>query len=152
MARPWIETMKPGAPARVHLLAAALMWSAVGVALLAFGALWAHQVRTGLTPWLLLAAAVGGVVKARLVLDRGGRRIAERIRTRGDGRCIGGFLSARTWALVAVMMAAGRLLRTGVVARHIVGLLYVLVGTGLLVASRVLWRAWAVARRSASGG
>lgn len=149
MTKPWIEIFKPSAPAWVHLLLAALMWSTVGVVLVAVGALWAHQVRTALTPWLLAAAAAGGVLKARLVLDRAGRRIAERIRARGDGRCVGGFLSGRTWALVAVMAAAGRLLRSGVMARHVVGLLYVLVGSALLVASRVVWHDLAAVRSAA---
>jgi hypothetical protein len=152
MTSPWIDTIKPAAPARIHLLLAAVLWSAVGAALMAVGARWELEVRTPVTPWLIAAAVAGGWLKARWVLARTGRRIAGRIAARGDGRCIGGFLSLPSWALVLVMVVAGRLLRGGLLARHLVGLLYVLVGTGLLVASRVLWRAWTGSRPHLSAG
>ena len=60
-----------------------------------------------------------------------------RIERRGDGRCIGGFLSLRTWALVALMMVAGRTLRHSFVPAVIIGLAYAAVGTALLVAAAV---------------
>ena len=91
-------------------------------------------------------AAVLGVLKARLILDRAGHRIVDRIEARGDGRCLGGFLSLRSWALVAVMIVGGRLLRSAGIDLHVVGFLYVVVGTGLLLASRIPWRAWATTR------
>jgi len=140
--RPWTERFKPSAPARRHLLLAALMWSVVGTVLAVVGIAWTVRSPAPLSPWLLPAAVVLGWLKARLILDGAGRRIVDRIETRGDGRCLGGFLSLRTWALVAVMIVGGRLLRAGGIDLHVVGLLYVVVGTGLLVASRIPWRAW----------
>ena len=97
-------------------------------------------------PLVAVGAIAIGAVKSRLVLDRAARKIIERIRVRGDGRCLGGFLSLRTWALVVVMMVAGRLLR-GTVARSIVGPLYLAVGTALVLSSRLSWRAWRRERR-----
>ncbi len=73
------------------------------------------------------------------MLDRAAERIANRIEARGDGRCLGGFLSPATWVLVAGMMAAGRILRGGLVPRHWVGLVYAAVGLGLLGSSRLAW-------------
>ena len=32
----------------------------------------------------------------------------ERIRSRGNDRCLGGFLSLRSWGFVILMIAAGR--------------------------------------------
>ena len=142
MTRPWIDRVKPAAPAKTHLLLAAAMWSAVGGTLCAVGALWAIDVRTPATMWLLAIAAAVGWLKARLALEPAARRIVGRIRARGDGRCLGGFLSVPTWLLVAVMAVGGRLLRGGVLSSHLVGLLYVVVGVALLVASRLMWRAW----------
>jgi hypothetical protein len=144
--RSWIETLKPAAPARVHLLLAALMWLTVGGMLLALGAVWALQVRTTMTACLLAVAAAAGWLKALLALEPVARRTIDRIESRGDGRCIGGFLSIQSWTMVAIMIGAGRLLRGSVLSSYIVGLVYVLVGTALLVASRVLWRAWIGAR------
>jgi hypothetical protein len=126
----------------MHLLLAALMWSTVGGVLLVLGAVWTLQVRTPLTMLLLVAAGAGGWLKARFVLEPAARHTVERIEARGDGRCVGGFLSPRSWAMVAAMMVIGRFLRGGVLSSHVVGLLYVLVGTALVVASRVLWAAW----------
>jgi hypothetical protein len=145
MIRPWIDRLKPAAPARTHLLLAAAMWSAVGGTLCVVGALWAIDVRTPATLWLLAIAAAAGWFKARLALEPAAVRIVGRIRERGDGRCLGGFLSPGTWMLVAVMAVGGRLLRGGVLSSHLVGLVYVVVGVGLLVASRLMWRAWLVA-------
>jgi hypothetical protein len=93
--------------------------------------------------WLLVAAAVAlGLIKARFVLDRTAIRMIERIRARGDGRCIGGFQSLRSWVFVLLMVAAGRLLRGSPLPRIVAGLLYLAVGTALLLATRRLWHAW----------
>lgn len=142
MARSWKERLKPSAPARVHLLLAGLMWSTVGAALLALGVVWTVQVRT---PWnlpLLVAAIAGGLLKARFVLAPVARRTASRIEVRGDGRCVGGFLSPQSWAMVAAMMLLGRLLRGGALSVGVLGAMYVVVGTALVIGSRGLWVAW----------
>ena len=137
-----MEAYKPAASARTHLLLAAAMWTVVGTLLLSFGVRWTLAGQIPLD-WLLLATTVAaGWLKARFVLRRPARRMIERIRTRGDGRCVGGFLSIRSWAFVALMAGAGRLLRGELLPRTIVGLVYVAVGTALLLASHELWRAW----------
>ena len=137
----WAESHKPAAAARVHLLLAGMMWTVVVATLAGFGARWLWQ-STGRTwPWLVIAVAIG-VIKARFVLDRAARTIVERIRSRGDGRCVGGFMSARSWALVVVMMLAGRVLRGSDATRVLLGVLYLAVGTGLLLSSRIAWLAW----------
>jgi len=146
----WLEVHKPSGSAKLHLLLAALMWSVVGAVLLVFGALW---VLGGQSRWavpLVAGAVAGGLLKARFVLDRAAGRVVARIRARGDGRCIGGFLSLRTWGLVLVMAGAGRLLRGGVVPTLVVGFVYVAIGTALVVAARCLWQAWY--RERALGG
>lgn len=93
--------------------------------------------------WVFFAAAiVVGILKSQFVLDRTANRTIERIRTRGDGRCIGGFLSVRSWAFVALMMGIGRALRASPTPRTILGFVYVAVGLALVLASRRLWLAW----------
>jgi uncharacterized membrane protein len=137
-----LEAYKPAASARTHLLLAAAMWTVVGALLLLFGVKWTLRGQIALA-WLLLAVAVAaGALKARFLLRRAAGRTIERIRTRGDGRCVGGFLSIRSWAFVALMAGAGRLLRGALLPRAVVGLIYVAVGTALLLASRRLWQAW----------
>ena len=137
-----LEAYKPAAPARLHLLLAALLWTVVATLLLIFGARWTLAGRLPHS-WIFIAiAAAVGLVKARFVLDRTSARMIERIEERGDGRCIGGFLSLRSWAFVALMVGAGRLLRGGLVPRTVVGLLYLSIGTALLLSTRRLWHAW----------
>jgi hypothetical protein len=137
-----LEAYKPAASARTHLLLAALLWTVVGATLLFLGFRWALLADISYAWLLLVLAVVVGVFKALFVLERTARRTIGRIRERGDGRCIGGFLSVRTWLFVGLMMLAGYLLRHSALPRAIVGLIYAAVGTALLVASRRLWGAW----------
>jgi hypothetical protein len=140
-----METYKPAASRRTHLLLAGVMWSAVGSLLLYFGSRWLLGYRWGV---LLLPPAVGvGLLKSRLVLDRTAGRIVDRIQARGDRRCIGGFLSLKSWGLVLIMTIAGRLIRSSAFSRTLVGLLYTTVGTALLWSSHGLWRSWRQADR-----
>lgn len=138
-----LHAFKPAAAARTHLLLAASLWTAVGGALLFFGARWLLAERTPLTWALLLVALVGGLLKARFILRRSAQRIIARIRARGDGRCLGGFISWKSWLLVFVMMTMGRLLRGGYLPRMTVGFIYCLIGVALLFASLSVWHAWA---------
>jgi len=144
----WVEKYKPAAAVRAHLVLAGLMWTVVGAALVSFGGRWLWQLPTPAAPWLAALAVVIGAFKARFVLDRAARTIVDRIQERGDGRCLGGFLSVRSWALVAAMAGGGRLLRGSHVARGLLGVLYIAVGTALLLSSRVAWRAWCHSRRA----
>ncbi len=140
--RDLLDKYKPAASARRHLLLAAVMWTTVGALLLFFGVRWAPGGRMPYGWWLVAAAIAAGLVKGRFVLDRTAVRAIERIRTRGNGRCVGGFLSLRSWAFVALMAGAGRLLRGGLLPRYVVGLFYLSVGTALLLVSRRFWYAW----------
>jgi len=125
-----------------------LMWTVVGVTLVGLGGRWLWQSPIPAAPWLAALALAIGAFKARFVLDRAARRIVDRIRERGDGRCLGGFLSLRSWALVAAMAGGGRLLRGSHLARGLLGVLYIAVGTALLLSSRVAWGAWRHSRRA----
>lgn len=137
-----LERFKPAAPARVHLLLAAAMWSTVGTGLLTAGVTWAWAGRSSYPTWLVPFAILAGALKGHFVLGRTAERIARRILARGDGRCVGGFLSVATWTSVALMMGSGYFLRHGVLPRAIVGLIYTAIGIALLLGSRRLWLAW----------
>jgi len=142
----WADRHKPAAAMQTQLVLAWLLWATVGSALIGFGGWWMWSSAPVAAPWIGAAAIAIGAAKSKLVLDRTARRVVVRIIERGDGRCLGGFLSLRTWGLVVVMMLAGRLLR-GTLARGIVGPLYVAVGTALCLSSRIPWRAWRESHR-----
>lgn len=138
----WLHILKPAAPARVHLLLAALMWTVVGAALMFFGVRWTLAGQVAHVLLLVVVAVSVGLLKSRFVLDRVARRVVQRIKKRGDNRCIGGFLSLRTWAFMVLMMGCGRLLRGGILSRPVMGFVYTSVGTALLLSARSFWWAW----------
>jgi hypothetical protein len=143
----WAENHKPSAGVATQLLLAGLMWTVVGAALSGVGGLWLWQSTPAAALWVAPAAIAIGLLKSRMALDRAARKITVRIRERGDGRCLGGFLSPSSWALVILMMVGGRFLRT-TVTHVIVGPLYLMVGTALLVSSRIAWQAWSASLKT----
>ncbi len=142
----WLHKYKPAAPARIHHLAAAVAWMLVGSILVGVGVYWARG--SGHSLLYIAAASGAGLFKGRFVLDKTARRTVRRIEERGDGRCLGGFFSYKSWILVAVMAAAGRILRSGIVSTFIVALIYAAVGTALAYSSRLFWNAYAARRKS----
>ncbi len=151
----WIQAHKPAVERWVHHLLAALMWTVVGSVLLAIGSHWVVKTfrmlgtaQAVLPPLVLIALGlVAGAAKAHWVLLPVAERIARRIDARGDGHCVGGFLSWRSWSFVLVMIVAGRLLRGSHLPRTVLGVVYMAVGTALLLASCRPWAAWHAARR-----
>jgi hypothetical protein len=146
---PWLEHLTPRASRRQHLFLAALLWSVVGAVLFLVGCRWVIAGATGATRPLLVALALGvGLAKGRFVLDRTARRITGRILERGDDRCLGGFLSWKSWLLIAAMSASGRLLRGSHLPPAGIGTLYAAIGTGLVFSSRIAWRQWRAAGKA----
>jgi len=117
------------------------MWTLAGLGVCAAGTIWMAQSHSRwFTPIALLAIAAGAM-KARFVLDRTAGHIIRRIEERGDGRCLGGFLSWKGWCLVAAMMILGRLLRMSPLPLLPRGAIYLAIGAALLFASRRVWEA-----------
>ena len=91
---------------------------------------------------VLLAIAVAlGVIKSRYMLDRVARKAVLRIHERGRA-CYFGFFSWKSWMFVAVMMGGGILLRNSGLPRDFLAVIYVGVGTGLVIADRIFWQAF----------
>ncbi len=134
-----LKALKPASSARLQILLAASLWTVVGGCLAGFGSKWLIGARL---PWLIPVAIVPGIAKAIFVLEKTAMKGVARIRERGDGRCIGGFLSVRSWLLVLLMIGGGRLLRAGWVPMSLLGFIYVAVGVALVVGSRKPWLSW----------
>lgn len=138
----WLETYKPVASSRMQLWLAGVMWSCVGAGLFSVGTYWLLKNGEARGFILMFVAAGLGFGKALLVLDRTTLRNIARVKSRGEDRCFGGFLSPRVWILVIGMMILGRILRIIGLPKPILGLIYGAVGIGLLFSSRLIWRAW----------
>ncbi len=134
----WLKRLKPGASTRTNLLVAALMWSCIGLFLMARGYFLVEAV-----PWVFLGLALGvGTLKAFLVIERAARKNIARILARPDGMCLGGVYSWRMWGMVGCMMLGGRLLRNSSVPHLVVSVIYIAVGWALLLSSRLIWQEW----------
>jgi hypothetical protein len=132
---------KPGASCKTHLFAGAVVWSAVGI-MLAWRGGW-HLLRIDdFSWWWLFVACLVGTFKGQMVFVRSASRSVERILSRGDGKCLGGFISLKNWGLIVAMILLGKLLRATPLHRGIVWSVYVAVGFALVVSSRVFWKAW----------
>ena len=136
-----LRRFTPVASSRIHLLAAALMWTLTGAGLCIVGAVWVLSVPGRSAIPALAAATLAGWLKARLLLSKTARRTVSRIGERGEGHCLGGFLSWRSWLLVAAMILLGRLLRVSPLQAVWRGAIYFAIGAALLFAGRVIWRA-----------
>ncbi len=90
--------------------------------------------------WLALVAIVAGTLKSRYLLDRSARKNVARILERREGSCLGGVYSLPVWGLVLAMILLGRLLRTSGLPGEVVGVIYVAIGWGLFLSSRLAWR------------
>jgi hypothetical protein len=135
--RTGVRRFTPRAGQRVQLFSAAAMWAVGASILLVRGIGFLHD------NWyavLLALAAALGVIKSRYLLDRVARKAVLRIHERGRA-CYFGFFSWKSWLFVVVMMGGGILLRRSALPRDILAVLYVGVGTGLVLADRIFWQA-----------
>ncbi|MGC4117211.1 MAG: hypothetical protein QM765_22165 [Myxococcales bacterium] len=137
-ARQTAERWKPAVGVRTQLTAASVLWTCVGLGLGTAGILWC--VGAG-DAWYFVALGVAvGLAKAWFIIAPVARRNAARIIERGDGKCLGGFLSWKSWAFVAGMMSLGAVLRHSAIPRSVLGVLYVAIGAALLTGALPLWR------------
>lgn len=137
-----LDRLMPTADRGMHLLAAASLWSLVGIGLGTSGLVSVLRSDQGFIPAILIAAVLLGYLKAHFVLFRTGARIVERIERRGDGRSIFGFLSWQNWLMVAGFILLGRALRATPMPEWLLGGIFLAVGVGLFAASLAIWRRW----------
>lgn len=130
---------KPGVPRVVHLFAAPLLWTVIGLFLMIRGWGWLDPGRGKL---LVLAAGVLGTLKSFFILDKVARRSLDRIVRFKDGTCLGAVYSWKTWLLVLLMMTAGIALRTITQPGPFIGTLYCAIGWALCLSSRLGWQEW----------
>lgn len=134
-----LKGFKPAVNRKVHLLAAALLWTTVGALLIARGWGWIDPERNF---WFVPIALIAGTIKSLVILDKSARLGVERITRMQDGTCLGAVYSWKTWLLVALMATSGVLLRTFFEPGKYIGTIYVAVGWALLLSSRYGWLGW----------
>lgn len=137
-----VERVKPAAPAHAHLLMAALMWTTVGVFML-FRAYSYSRTLTPLVACVVVVTALAvGVFKGFKFLRPSAKKSAARIIHRGDGKCLGGFISVKSWLFVGAMVLLGRALRMAGLPPWFTSAILGAVGVALLMGSAVFWAGW----------
>ena len=135
----FLRRYKPGASISSHLMLAALIWSVVGCFLMINGFVWISMAERS---WLIFLGLALGTVKGFFILDRVARKNIKRIHAFEQKTCIGSVYSYKTWLLVIMMIVLGRTLRLTVLPGEVVGVIYIAVGWGLMLASRLMWLEW----------
>lgn len=133
-----IVKFKPGASVKMHLFIAASLWSIIGFFLVLQGVAMHGATFTG----LLILAVFAGTAKSYFLLDRSARKNIGRILDFKDGACIGGVYSLKMWGMILLMVLLGRFLRASSLPGKFVGVLYIAIGWGLLLSSRLIWKQW----------
>ena len=136
-----LSRFKPGVNRQTHLFMSAVLWTGIGLLLLAKGVFRLSQ----LTDWqasIVVLAGLIGSFKAYFILDKAARRGIDRILTFKEGTCLGAVYSVKTWILVLCMMGMGVILRNSSLPVYLLCFLYITIGWALLLSSRLAWRAW----------
>ncbi|PXF59258.1 MAG: hypothetical protein C4B58_03830 [Deltaproteobacteria bacterium] len=124
------------------------MWTIVGLFLFVRGANNMMSLPGTVNPGWLIVAALIGVLKGRLIFDKTAERVISRILSREEDRCLGGFLSLKSWGMILFMVFLGMSLRVSHLPGVLVWGVYVAVGTGLFFSSRLFWKEWISQGRS----
>ena len=132
-----------------HLWFAATLWTVIGAALFVTGLrLWFGPAAPGvgnLQHLAIGAAAVAlGLAKGQWVLNRAADRVIRRAppgRTDNALHSLYAMFGPGTLILIAVMMALGMVLRSGVVSDALRGFVCLAIGPALIWSSRRYWRA-----------
>lgn len=130
---------KPGLSISTHLMLAALIWSVVGFFLMVNGF---FLISLAERSWLILLGLALGTAKGIFVLDRVARKNIKRLHGFERKTCIGSVYSYKIWLLVIIMIVLGRTLRLTVLPGEVVGVIYLAVGCGLMLSSRLMWLEW----------
>ncbi|MBU4524092.1 MAG: hypothetical protein KUA37_19255 [Desulfomicrobium sp.] len=138
----FLDRLTPRAYPRTRLLTAAIVWSAVGFFLTLKGIYIFREGSWGILLAVIVVGGILGVVKSKIVLDRVANRIILHIGAKPSRACLGGLFSVRNWLLIAVMIVFGRTLGVLPLDAAIKTGLYVMVGSGLVYSSRLIWNAW----------
>ncbi len=142
-----LHRLKPKSKAKTQLLLAGTMWFTVGIILYIRALRWLFANHYGSMTILLSigGATIVGLIKGKMALDRAAQRAITRIATRGDGTCLFGFFSYKSWLLILLMITMGKLLRMSPAPIILVSTLYMAIGTALSFSSRSFFTACRVA-------
>lgn len=130
-----MEKWKPGVPKSALLFIAGIMWIMVGIMLNGLAYSWLSTERQD---YALLASIIGFVCS--LVIHHFGflrivDRNLDRILSMEGRRCIFSFMPWKSYILIIIMIVTGLLLRHSPIPRLYLSVLYIGIGTALILSS-----------------
>lgn len=129
------DKWKPGVPKNTLLLIAGLIWIGIGIMLDALAYSWLRAESNG----YYLPAALAGFVMALLIHHFGFLRIVDRNLARilpmEGRRCIFAFMPWKSYLLILIMISVGFLLRHSPMPKKYLAVLYISIGTALVLSS-----------------
>lgn len=130
-----IERLNPAVSRNLLLLLAGTVWILVGIMLLSIAKTWLISI-SGIRAYLILAA---GVLLALLIHHFGFLKIVdknlERILEMEGKKCLFAFIPWKSYAIIAVMIALGRILRSSSLPKQYLAVLYIGIGSALILSS-----------------
>jgi hypothetical protein len=130
-------------PAVAHhwlLLVAGLLWSSVGIAICIAASFWLSH-----APWpesggIAVLGFGAGVLVYRFGFSVIARKNIMRIAQKPERVCLFAFQAWRSYLLVVIMVALGFALRQSHLSRLVLAVIYLIVGTGLVLSSTLYYR------------
>jgi hypothetical protein len=131
----WKEKFKPAVHKNLLLFLSGLMWVAVGIMLDTFATGWLKTY--GRDNWWIYAS--GGIACALVIHHFGFLRLVDknlgRISKMQGKRCVFAFMTWKSYLIVAVMVTMGIMLRHSSIPKQYLSILYIGIGTALILSS-----------------
>ena len=133
------DRLKPTLPRPWLLAMAGIMWTSVGVILFRYVFTWLTRPPS----WTHAELGLAGMVAAAPAYWLGFRKLArqnvERIWQLQERPCLFSFLAGKSYAIAAVMITGGLLLRHSALPKPYLAVLYAAIGGGLFLSSFVYY-------------
>ncbi len=130
-----IERLNPAVSRNLLLLLAGAVWILVGIMLLSIAGTWLSFI-SDKSVYLIIAA---GVLLALLIHHFGFLKIVdknlERIFEMKGKKCLFAFIPWKSYAIIAVMITMGRILRSSSLPKQFLAILYIGIGSALILSS-----------------
>lgn len=134
-----LHRLNPALPRPWLMALAGFMWTGVGVMLCRYAFGWLVYPPSWSRAGLGLVGVLAAAPIYRLGFGKLARNNIARIRQLNDRACLFSFLAWKSYAIVAVMITGGVLLRHSAIPKQYLAILYAAIGGGLFLSSFVCY-------------
>jgi uncharacterized membrane protein HdeD (DUF308 family) len=131
---------RPAVPRTWLVALAGLVWCSVGVMLCVHAFDWLRELHDLLELPLGIVGIVLGILAYMLMFSRIAKKNIARIGSFPVRVCVFAFQGLRGYVIIGFMIALGALLRHSAIPRHYLAVIYLAIGTALVMSSVLLYR------------